>query len=231
MQLDSGNRRRQVLDTNDGGLDCNRSRAGIDSADVPNRTQSLRSRRGCSLHRSTACNTCVADKCCAEFEACNPTPIASGLIDYAFCLGNNFTSDAGATCDENFFGRPARRTRISPTALSSSKTSARRSAAAKPSVTIFAPPTAAACRRVCNHRPLRRQRPAPRSAVKFDASAAASAAYHCSLANRPGARTRTNADPHCWPRATPGISLRGQIPLVPGRIFRVFSFGSAMCLT
>jgi hypothetical protein len=60
----------------------------------------------CTLHHGTACNTCVADKCCAEFEACNADKdCKQGLIDYAFCLGNNFTSDAGASCDEDFIGK------------------------------------------------------------------------------------------------------------------------------
>jgi hypothetical protein len=59
----------------------------------------------CTLRHGTACNTCVAQNCCAEFEACNADKdCRQGLIDYAFCLGSNFTSDAGASCDETFNG-------------------------------------------------------------------------------------------------------------------------------
>jgi hypothetical protein len=60
----------------------------------------------CTLRRSTDCNTCVAQNCCVEYEACNADKnCKQGLIDYAFCLGNNFTSDAGASCDEDFIGK------------------------------------------------------------------------------------------------------------------------------
>ena len=38
----------------------------------------------------------------------------SKLVTYAFCLGNNFTSDAGVTCDEDFVG-----VGVSQTALTS----------------------------------------------------------------------------------------------------------------
>jgi len=57
----------------------------------------------CTVRNSTPCNTCVAKKCCAELDACNADPACKqGLVAYAFCLGNNFTSDAGASCDEDF---------------------------------------------------------------------------------------------------------------------------------
>jgi len=59
----------------------------------------------CSLKSTDPCNACVAQKCCPEYDACAADPACKkGLIDYAFCLGRNFTSDAGATCDEDFVG-------------------------------------------------------------------------------------------------------------------------------
>ena len=58
---------------------------------------------GCSLHAKDPCNACIAQNCCTEFDACiSNSTCKAGLVKYAFCLGNNFTSDAGASCDEDF---------------------------------------------------------------------------------------------------------------------------------
>ena len=58
-----------------------------------------------SLRATDACNRCVAANCCPQYDACLADPdCKSKLVTYAFCLGKNFTSDAGITCDEEFVG-------------------------------------------------------------------------------------------------------------------------------
>ncbi len=57
----------------------------------------------CSLQATDACNGCVAQNCCSEYEACvADSTCKAALVDYAFCLGRALTADAGVTCDETF---------------------------------------------------------------------------------------------------------------------------------
>jgi hypothetical protein len=57
----------------------------------------------CSLQARDPCNACIAQNCCTEYDAClADDKCKSGLVQYAFCLGKNFTSDAGVSCDEDF---------------------------------------------------------------------------------------------------------------------------------
>jgi hypothetical protein len=84
-------------------LGCN-SILGIDAAHLEQSEGGAGAGGGsCSIKSTDPCNSCIAQNCCAQFDACiADTTCKEGLIKYAFCLGNNFTSDAGATCDEDF---------------------------------------------------------------------------------------------------------------------------------
>ena len=91
-----------LLDTSDGGLDS--AVAVRPTPTARDRFERPLPRRRLALcTRKDPCNACVAQNCCTEFDACiaNPT-CKAGLVKYAFCLGNNFTSDAGVSCDEDF---------------------------------------------------------------------------------------------------------------------------------
>jgi hypothetical protein len=88
------------LDTRDAGSDASGA-ATIDSTVAPEADP------GCSLLAKDPCNTCVAEHCCTEYDACVSSPACkAGLVKYAFCLGNNFTNDAGTSCDEDFLSIP-----------------------------------------------------------------------------------------------------------------------------
>jgi hypothetical protein len=93
-------------------LACN-SVLGIDPAERDNDASvgggSDAATSACSLKTQDPCNSCVAQNCCQPYEACLADPdCKQGLVEYAFCLGNNFTSDAGASCDEAFATTPVR---------------------------------------------------------------------------------------------------------------------------
>jgi hypothetical protein len=89
------------LDPSDGGSD---SAMATPDANPPTTDSNAPSEAAaCSLHAKDPCNACVAQNCCTEFDACIASATCkAGLVKYAFCLGNNFTSDAGASCDEDF---------------------------------------------------------------------------------------------------------------------------------
>ncbi len=56
-----------------------------------------------ALTAPDACNKCVAQRCCDQFDACtNDADCKSALGDYNTCVGMAFTNDAGGTCDETF---------------------------------------------------------------------------------------------------------------------------------
>jgi len=90
-------------------LGCN-SVLGIDAAELDNDASvGAGTDATCSLKTQDPCNSCVAQNCCQPYEAClADADCKQGLIEYAFCLGNNFTSDAGASCDEAFATTPVR---------------------------------------------------------------------------------------------------------------------------
>jgi hypothetical protein len=88
-----------ALDTRDAGSDA--STAGTTDSTIPSEAA------GCSLRAKDPCNACVAQNCCTEYDACISSPACkAGLIKYAFCLGSNFTNDAGTSCDEDFLSVP-----------------------------------------------------------------------------------------------------------------------------
>jgi hypothetical protein len=92
-------------------LGCN-SILGIDAAKLdPDASvgSDAATNASCSLQTQDPCNSCVAQNCCQPYEACLADPdCKQGLVEYAFCLGNNFSNDAGASCDESFATTPVR---------------------------------------------------------------------------------------------------------------------------